>query len=449
VSTLIVDGGGDVMQARDQVLRLPGRPVAVAAPLSGGSWRHPLPRLDAGVLRGLVGIVVARLAVNGGIRVVYPFLAVIARGLGVSFEMIALMVASRSLAGLAGPALSRVTSGRRQRDAMVLGVLVVAFGCLLIVASGGMSSDVRAVTVAVGFAATGLARPLFELPMQTWVSANVPATVRGRALGLTELGWALSLAVTVPLAGLLIGAAGWRSPFLLVAGLAAVGAVALATCLPADGAGDRRAGGVVAGTGAVPAPSRTRRIPTAATICIGAALAVAAGESVLIVYGCWLTTDFGLSVAQIGVSTLIIVAAELCGEALVVGVADRFGLYRTLCSALAVSLTAYVLLGVVGSRVVLAYAAIGMLFVAFEVTIVVLIAFASLTAVPGRDTSRLLGGLMAAIACGNAVGAAVAPAAYAAGGITLAGGFAATAAGLAGAVLWLGSQRGATGPGGR
>lgn len=98
--------------------------------------------------------------------------------------------------------------------------------------------------------------------MQTWVSANVPAAVRGRALGVTELGWALSLAVTV-------------------------------------------------------------------------ALAVAAGESVLIVYGRWLTTDFNLSVAQIGVSTLAIVAAELCGEGLVVVVADHLGLCRTLFSALA------------------------------------------------------------------------------------------------------------------
>jgi len=435
------------MQAHGQVLRPPGCPVAVTAPVPGRSWRHPLPRLDPVVLRGLAGIVVARLAVNGGIRVVYPFLAVIARGLGVSFEMIALMVASRSLAGLAGPALSRVTAVRRQRAAMVLAVLVVAFGCLLIVASSGMPPALRAVTVAVGFAATGLARPLFELPMQSWVSANVPATVRGRALGLTELGWALSLAVTVPLAGLLIGAAGWRSPFLLVAGLAVVGAVALATGLPGDDAGDRRTGGVVAGTRAVSALSRTRRIPTAAAICVGAALAVAAGESVLIVYGRWLTTDFGLSVAQIGVSTLVIVAAELCGEGLVVVVADRLGPCRTLFSALAASLAAYVLLGVVGPRVVLAYVTIGMLFVAFEVTIVALIAVASLTVVPGRDRGRLFGGLMAAIACGNAAGAVVAPALYARGGIAMAGGVAAAAAALAAIVLWLGSRPGATGTG--
>lgn len=435
------------MQVCGQALARGGCAVTVAAQVPGTSWRHPLPRLDAGVLRGLTAIVVARLAVNGGIRVVYPFLPVIARGLGVSFEVIALLVASRSLAGLAGPVLGRVTSVRRERDAMVLGVLVVAFGCLLIAASGAMPPIARAVTVTTGFAATGLARPLFELPMQTWVSANVPAAVRGRALGVTELGWALSLAVTVPLAGQLIGAAGWRSPFLLVAGLAAVGAVALATGLPADDAAMRHAGGTAVWPRVVEVPLRTRRIPTAAALCVGAALAVAAGESVLIVYGRWLTTDFGLSVAQIGVSTLVIVAAELCGEGLVVVVADRLGLCRTLFSALAASLAAYVLLGVVGSRVVLAYVTIGMLFVAFEVTIVALIAVASLTVVPGRDRGRLFGGLMAAIACGNAAGAVVAPALYARGGIAMAGGVAAAAAALAAIVLWLGSRPGATGTG--
>lgn len=437
------------MRARGELLSAPGCAAAVAVPAPDASWRHPLPRLDAVAVRGLAGIVVARLAVNGGIRVVYPFLAVIARGVGVSFEVIAFMVASRSLAGLVGPVLSRVTSARRQRDAMVLGVVVVAAGCLLVAASAGVPASVRPLMVGAGFMATGLARPLFELPMQTWVSANVPVAVRGRALGLTELGWALSLAVTVPLAGLLIETAGWRSPFLLVAGLAVVGAVALAAGLRGEDAGGRREAGVVPPGTRADGHARTRRVPTGVALCVGAALAVAAGESVLIVYGRWLSADFGLSVAQIGVSTLVIVAAELCGEGLMVVVSDRLGLCRTLFSALAVSLTAYALIGLVGSRVVLAYVAIGMLFVAFEVTIVVLIAFATLTVVAGPERSRLLGGLMAAIACGNAAGAVVAPVAYAGGGIALAGGIAAAAAGLATVVLWLGSRPTAAGARGR
>lgn len=105
----------------------------------------------------------------------------------------------------------------------------------------------------------------------------------------------------------------------------------------------------------------------------------------------------------------MIVAAELIGEAIVISIADRLGLCRTLFSALLVSAATYAALGLVGSRVALALVTIGALFVAFEVTVVVLLAFASTVARRSRSQVHLLGRLMAAVACGNAVGASIAP----------------------------------------
>ena len=452
-------------ELRDETMPAPCLPVvgAVSAP-----WRRAGRRtsaVDGAVRRALVGIVIARLGVNGGIRVVYPFLAVIAGGLGVSFGVVALLVASRSLAGLAGPAIARATA-RRPRHAMVLSLALVAAGCAVIALSTSAPPAGRAVMVGAGFAATGLARPLFELPMQTWVSEHVPRSARGRALGVSELGWALSLAVTVPVAGVLIERIGWRSPFLLVALLAVCGAVVLRTTVPEDGPPSRvrttaaRASVAsvrptpvasprptpIASRRAMPVPSprpspvvRRRRLTTGWAVCAGAALAVAAGEAVLVVYGQWLSNVFGLSVARIGMSTLLIVAAELMGEGLVVAVADRVGLCRTLFSAIALSLLGYAVLGLVGGRVGTAYTVISAVFVAFEVTVVALIALASVTAAHIDDRRTLLGRLMCAVACGNALGAAVAPVWYAAGGIGLVGKAAAAMAMLALAVLWLGS----------
>lgn len=457
-------------ELRDETMPAPCLPVvaAVSAPRRRAGRRTSA--VDGAVRRALVGIVIARLGVNGGIRVVYPFLAVIAGGLGVSVEVVALLVASRSLAGLAGPAIARATTARRPRHAMVLSLALVAAGCAVIAMSTSAPPAGRAVMVAAGFAATGLARPLFELPMQTWVSEHVPRSARGRALGVSELGWALSLAVTVPVAGVLIERIGWRSPFLLVALLAVCGAVVLRTTVPEDGPPSRvrttaaRASVAsvrptpvasprptpIASRRAMPVPSprpspiarrrlRPRRLTTGWAVCAGAALAVAAGEAVLVVYGQWLSNDFGLSVARIGMSTLLIVAAELMGEGLVVAVADRVGLCRTLFSAIALSLLGYAVLGLVGGRVGTAYAVISAVFVAFEVTVVALIALASVTAAHIDDRRTLLGRLMCAVACGNALGAAVAPVWYAAGGIGLVGKAAAAMAMLALAVLWLGS----------
>lgn len=420
-------------------------PLGTRRPSPVPRRRRVLPELDAVARRGLVGIVIARLAVNGGIRVVYPFLFVIARGVGVSFEVIAFLVASRSLAGLAGPALARHAHDRHRR-AMLQGLLLVVGACLLIIASRPAPPPARVVLVAAGFAATGLARPVFELPMQTWISAHVPANVRGRALGIAELGWALSLAVTVPTAGLLIGRVGWRGPFVLVVVLAVAGMGALLVAVPPDA---RRVAPPDArradpphprAPAAARVPGAVARLPAASAICLGAALAVAAGEAVLVVYGRWLTHEFGMTVAQIGMSTLIIVAAELLGEGVIVVVSDRLGLRRTLFTALAVSLASYGALGLVGGSAVMAFAAVVTLFVAFEVSVVALIAFASTTARCATDRTRLLGRLMAGIACGNAVGAVVAPVAFAAGGIALAGGVSAVSAGVALVVLWVGSR---------
>ncbi|MGI8876002.1 MAG: MFS transporter [Egibacteraceae bacterium] len=384
--------------------------------------------------RALAGVVLARMAVNGGIRVVYPFLPVIADGLGVSLQVVAMLVASRSLAGLAAPWIARLVSSYHHRTLMLTSQVLVVTGCLMIAASQAAPTPIRTAVAAAGFVATGLARPLFDLPMQAWVSAHVPPTSRGRALGVTELGWSLSLVATVPAAGVLIGRFGWHSPFLLVAGLAAAGALALMIALRRE----------TLSVPDVPAPAHmsmmTRRVPAGLAICVGALLAVAAGESLLVMYGEWLAQDFGMSVAQIGASTVLVVAAELAGEGFVVAASDRLGLCRSLFTGLLLSATAYVALGLIGGHMWLAVAAIALLFVAFEVTVVVLIAFASTVMSTAAEGVRLLGGLMVAVACGNAIGAVLAPPIFSRGGIGLLGTASAGAVMAAAAVLWLGSR---------
>lgn len=376
------------------------------------------------VPRSVAGIVCARLAVNGGIRVVYPFMAVVAQGLGVSFGVVALLVASRSLSGLAGPAIARCVSPRHRRGLMLASQAILIVGCLLIVAAAALPAAVRTAAVGMGFVATGLARPLFDLPMQAWISAHVPAAARGRAFGVTELGWALSLGVSVPIADALSGRLGWRSPFAVVVGLACVGVLALLLTVPAD-----HTSVTVATDRPVQAPGRqprtargrgrARRLHAAVLVCAGAGLVVAAGELLLVVYAQWMTRDLGLSAAQIGASTLLIVVAELTGEGLIVAVADRAGLRRTLRVALLASVATYVALGLAGHRIGVALIAVVVLFVAFEVTVVGVVALVSTITDHPPDRARLLGTLMAAIACGNAAGAVLAPLMFARGGMVL------------------------------
>lgn len=394
--------------------------------------------LPGPVRTALGGILVARLATNGGLRVVYPFVPIIAVGLGVSLQTMALLLAGRSLAGLAGPALARVNSPNRWYPMMLGSQIMVASGSIVIVLAADLPPALRIVTLAMGFGATGLARPLFDLPVQAWLTTRVALSGRGRAFGVVELAWALSLAVTVPLAGVLIDRSGWQSAFMVIIGLTLIGmAVIRAVVSPHIRIADQDVWQTRYRATSTDSLSQVADDKVcAAAVCLATGLVITAGELLFVTYGAWLIQDFGLSISEIGISTVLIVTAELAGGFMVIAVSDRVGLHRTLGCGLLVSSLAYASLGAVGHSIPAAVVAIGAWFVAFEATVVTLVAMAG-TAGPGHDHhTEVFGWQMAAIACGNAVGAAAAPSVFSHGGIAVSGLVAAACTVAAGAVLW-------------
>jgi MFS transporter, DHA1 family, inner membrane transport protein len=358
------------------------------------------------VRAALVAVLVARTAVNAGVRVVYPFLPAIARGLGVSFATIGVLMALRSLAGVTAPLVVRMSESVGRRTLMLAGCAAVTVGCLVTAGARG------AALAAVGFVLVGVAKPMFDVPMQAWFGDRVPYARRGRVLGTTELSWAASLLLTVPLSGLLITWFGWQAPFLLVAVMAVVGGLAVARLM----ANDR--------------PTHTTRRPLQLTpqrlaMVAVVLLYIVAAEIVFIVYGRWLEDDLGLTVAAIGVFTLVVGGAELVGEGSVAAFADRIGLKRSIFAGLVVSAAAYLSLGLVGGALLTAIAVVLVWFIAFEITIVASVPFVSELSPESRD--RMLSVVVATIAGGRALGALAAPPLYEVGGMAATG---AVAAGL-------------------
>lgn len=330
----------------------------------------------------LVAVLVARTAVNGGIRVVYPFLPEIERGLGVSAATLGVVLALRALTGLAAPAVPPLAERVGRRAVMLGGLVTTLLGCVLV-------SWVPMVAVAAGgIILCGLAKPAFDVPMQGWFGARVRYARRGRVLGLTELTWALALVLTVP-AGALIAVTDWRAPFVLVAALATAGIVVLARLVAPDRPPTR-----------VRRPLRMARRHVLILCVVG--LFRLSLELVFLSYGRWLETDFGLSVASIGVFTLVVVGSELAGEGAVAAFADRIGLRRSIFCGLVGCAAAYVALGLVGGSLGAAVAVVVVWFVASEITIVATVPFVSELAVESRD--RLLSLMMMT----NAVAAAAA-----------------------------------------
>lgn len=352
-------------------------------------------RVSGEVGAALAAVLVARTAVNGGVRVVYPFLPEIERGLGVAAETLGVVIALRAVAGLAAPVVPRVAERFGRRALMLTGVGATALGCLLVTGAPAFG------VAAAGIVLCGLAKPQFDVSMQGWFGARVPYARRGRVLGITELTWALGLALTVP-AGALIALTSWQAPFALVLVVAAAGFVAVGRLIAPDRPATR-----------VRRPLRLSRAHLA--ILAVMVLFRFALEIVFLSYGRWLETDFGLSVAAIGVFTLVVVASELAGEGAVAAFSDRVGLRRSVLAGLVGCAAAYTAIGFVRGWLAAAVVVVVVWFVASEITIVAAIPFVSELAVESRD--RLLSLLVATNAMAAALAALVAARLFAAVGI--------------------------------
>lgn len=386
-------GADRVSSARD------GRPRGAAGP-SGPDGTPDPGGTSAGLPRevrlALVAVVIARLGINGGIRVVFPFLPAIARGLGTTLAVMGVLVAVRSLVGTMAPLAASLGERTGRRAVMLGGLAATAIGSAVI----GLAPSV--VVAAVGFVLVGLGKPLFDVPMQGWFGARVPYAKRGRVLGITELTWAGGLLATVPLSGWLISRTTWRIQFLPVIVLVVAGLLAVAVLMRNDRP-----------------PSRVRTTlaltrPRVAMLAVVGLFSFAA-ESLFVVYGAWLEADLGFDVGAIGAFTVLVVAAELTGEGGVAALGDRIGLHRAVRAALVVSTVAYLTLLTVGNSVPLAILAVVIWFVGYEVSIVASVPLVTELGGEGRD--RLLGLMVGVLAGGRAVGALVAPQLFALGGI--------------------------------
>src|SRR5512142_1451475 len=86
------------------------------------------PRLFLRLRFQLLIFMVLRLVFNTMHRMVYPFLAVFARGLGVDVAQVSLVVTARSLVGMFAPAFGSVADQRGRRFGLLLAAFLFVAG---------------------------------------------------------------------------------------------------------------------------------------------------------------------------------------------------------------------------------------------------------------------------------------------------------------------------------
>src|SRR5512136_1670821 len=162
-----------------------------------------------------------RMVYNTLHRMVYPFLAIFARGLGVDLTTISYALTARSVVGTIGPFAASVADRRGRRFGMLLGAGLFMLGAAVVV----FWPSFPGLTISLALATLG--KYIFDPGMQAYIGDRVPYAQRGRTIAFTEFGWSLAFVIGVPLMGFLIARKGWMAPFplfillgiLIIAGL--------------------------------------------------------------------------------------------------------------------------------------------------------------------------------------------------------------------------------------
>lgn len=295
-------------------------------------------------------------------RMVYPFAPEFARGLGTDLSAITSVIAVNQATALLGP----VGASFADRYGYKL-LMLFALGFLAIGTFAAGFIPLYSVFVVSLFLA-GLAKIIFDPSLQAFIGDFVPFQHRGKIIGITELAWAGSTLVGIPLAGIVIERFSWQTPFLITGLLSLVCFGLILKFMPQDPAKEEKARNQ-------PSPLwanwktivKNRQVLGILSFSFFMALA---NDNLFIIYGAWLEKSYNLSLAAIGFGTILIGLSELLGEGFTVFFSDRIGLKRTIFMGSALTAGAYFLLPALDIGLPFVLAGLFLVFFCFEFTIV-------------------------------------------------------------------------------
>jgi predicted MFS family arabinose efflux permease len=338
------------------------------------------------------------MVLNTMIRMVYPFLPVFGRGLGVDLYLLSYALTLRSATGVFGPLLASVGDSRGRKAGMLFGVLLFTAGAGMLVLWPTYPAFVAALILSI------MANFVFIPSMQAFLGDRVPYERRGLVLALTEFGWSLSFILGVPAVGLIIDRSGWQAPFIWLAGLGAIALVVLNWLLPRDRPHARQANSLWHNMGGV-----FSYAPAMAGLLVGICLS-GGNELVSLIFGVWLEETFQVKIAALAAASAVIGLSELGGEGLVTAFVDRLGKRRAVALGLISNAAAALALLYLGRSLTGAMIGLFFFYLSFEFTIVS--AMPLMTEVFPAARATFMSMFIASTALGRSLGSLAAPRLY-------------------------------------
>lgn len=331
-------------------------------------WRmpdriYPRPILQAALgtrmkLRTQIIIVaLLRIIMNTMHRMVYPFLAVFARGMGVDISAISFALAGRNLVGILGPIAAPIADLRGRKYGMLAGIVTFTLGVGVVAIHPGFLTFCAALVLAI------LGKSWFDPAVLAYFGDRVGYQQRGRAIAITEMSWSAAFIIGVPMMGLLIARWGWSAPFPALAALGVGMLGVIWWMMPRDVSPSKPKG----------SPSTVRAVLSSAPALAGMSIglfASGANEMVSVVFGVWLADSFQMQIAALAGASAVIGAAELIGEGLVASFTDRLGKPRAVVLGLMANIIACLLLPWIGRTELGALTGLFLFYFSFEYLIV-------------------------------------------------------------------------------
>lgn len=339
-----------------------------------------------------------RVVVNTAFRMIYPFLAVFARGLGVEISAVSGLVANRALFGAAIPFIFPFIETRGRKFGMLLGLGLFALAMGLV----ALYPSLTALGIALVLGLIGKA--IFDPSLTSYVADHIAYEKRGTAIAITEFAWSLAFIAGIPAVGWIIARGTWSSPFWMLGILGAAAFLYIALTLTDSAKPVRHAAGIFGNVKAIfSSPG------TLIALSIGMTVS-AANEVVNLMFGVWLEDSFKLQIAALAGASAVIGLSELGGEGFVALFVDKIGKVRATGLGIVANCLAAVLLPVIGRTQTGALVGLFLFYITFEFTIVSIIPLMTEVMPAARATTLSFAG--AGHSIGRAVGALLAPVLY-------------------------------------
>jgi predicted MFS family arabinose efflux permease len=331
------------------------------------------PRARAGRLIAVA--IPMRLVVDTAVRLFYPFLPEISRGLGITLSQGGLLLALRSAMVFPSPLFGAWSDRHGPRALLTAALLMQAAGLWWLSLVQGLVAAIPPIVL------LGLASVAFIPNLQAAIAEHVPFFRRGRVVGIIEFSWAITGLVILPIVGVMMVQNGWQAPLRILAGLS-LAVAPLPFLLPRR----TRPPATVTQRSFWQMAGAVWRLPSARAVILVNGLIFLASESFFVTYGAWLEQSFGLAPNQIGRVAALLGLAELLASGASSLFIDRLGKRRGVSIGVVAMTVALALLPVLESSLALAVAGMAAFTLAFEWSIVSNISLLSEQAPLARGT---------------------------------------------------------------